>query len=269
LNDSIDRKATPIIRFERVNKSFGQLHVLRDLDLEVAPGEKVCLIGPSGSGKTTILRVLMTLEKPSSGVVWVDGETLWHKEVKGRLIPADEKHLRRMRNKIGMVFQQFNLFPHMKVLRNVTEAPIHVLGMKRDAAKERALKLLDMVGLSDKLDCYPAQLSGGQQQRVAIARALAMQPKVMLFDEITAALDPELVGEVLSVLRKLANETDMTMLIVTHEMRFAREVADRILFFEQGQIVEAATPEVLFSNPTNPRTRLFLRAVLPQDTSDG
>ena len=258
----------PIIKFEQVNKSFGQLHVLRNLDLHVAPGEKVCLIGPSGSGKTTILRILMTLEKPNSGLVWVDGELLWHREVRGKRVAADEKHLRHMRTKIGMVFQQFNLFPHMKVLRNVTEAPIHVLGTPHDVAEARALELLDMVGLSSKVDCYPMQLSGGQQQRVAIARALAMQPKIMLFDEITAALDPELVAEVLIVLQNLAQQTDMTMLIVTHEMWFAQDVADRVLFFENGQIVEEGPPSVVLANPTNPRTRSFLRAVLPQGVRD-
>ncbi|HSJ54454.1 MAG TPA: ectoine/hydroxyectoine ABC transporter ATP-binding protein EhuA [Anaerolineae bacterium] len=268
MQSDTNKQTEPIIRFQQVNKSFGQLHVLRDLDLHVSPGEKVCLIGPSGSGKTTILRILMTLEKPNSGLVWVDGELLWHKEARGKRVPADEKHLRHMRTKIGMVFQQFNLFPHMKVLRNVTEAPIHVLGTPPEQAEARALQLLDMVGLSSKIDCYPMQLSGGQQQRVAIARALAMQPKIMLFDEITAALDPELVAEVLIVLQNLAHETDMTMLIVTHEMWFAMDVADRVLFFENGQIVEEGPPEVVLANPTNPRTRSFLRAVLPQGARD-
>jgi polar amino acid transport system ATP-binding protein len=265
LEDTATEKTDPIVRFRKVNKSFGDLQVLRDLDFEVAPGEKVCIIGPSGSGKTTILRILMTLEKPTSGVVYVDGEPLWHMEVQGKLLEANEKHLRRMRCKIGMVFQQFNLFPHMKVLRNVTEAPIHVLGVARELAEAQAKELLDMVGLADKIDNYPSQLSGGQQQRVAIARALAMRPEVMLFDEITAALDPELVTEGLSVLRQLAKDTDMTMLIVTHEMWFARDVADRIVFFDQGQVVEEGAPELVFTAPTNPRTRAFLKAILPPD----
>jgi polar amino acid transport system ATP-binding protein len=253
---------SPMIRFQKVNKSFGDLHVLKDFDFEVAPGERVAFIGPSGSGKTTLLRLLMTLEKPGSGTIEVDGELLWHKRVGDRLVEADEKHLHRVRGKIGMVFQLFNLFPHMKVLRNVTEAPVHVLGLSRDEARERALDLLQMVGLEDKVDAYPSQLSGGQLQRVAIARALAMQPKVMLFDEITSALDPELVGEVLNVVRKLAHEFQMTMLIVTHEMNFASDVADRVIFIDEGSIVEQGPPDLIFSNPTNPRTRLFLKEII-------
>lgn len=252
----------PIVRFEKVNKSFGDVHVLRELDMEVAPAERISIIGASGSGKTTLLRILMTLEEPNSGVIYVDGEPLWHKEVNGELVKADEKHLRKMRGKIGMVFQSFNLFPHMKVLRNVTEAPIHVLGKPREEAETRAKELLDMVGLADKIDNYPSQLSGGQQQRVAIARALAMQPKVMLFDEITAALDPELVGEVLGVVRQLAHDTQMTMLIVTHEMDFARDVSHRIVFLHEGQILEDGPPEKIFTNPEHSRTREFLRRVL-------
>ena len=250
------------IRFRGVNKSFGPVQVLKDLDLDIAPAEKVALIGPSGSGKTTILRMLMTLERPDTGTVEVDGEQLWHVQRKGKLVPADERHLRRMRNKIGMVFQQFNLFPHMRVLRNVTEAQVRVLNVPREAAEQRARELLDMVGLAGKVDNYPAQLSGGQQQRVAIARAIAMQPKVMLFDEVTSALDPELVAEVLGVLRDLAHHTDMTMLIVTHEMNFARDVSDRVLMFDSGRIVEAAAPQQIFTNPSHERTRAFLRAVL-------
>lgn len=251
-----------MVRFEKVDKSFGDVHVLRELDMEVAPAERISIIGASGSGKTTLLRILMTLEKPNSGVVYVDGEPLWHKEVDGKLVEADEKYLRKMRGKIGMVFQAFNLFPHMKVLRNVTEAPIHVLGMPRKEAEARAKDLLDMVGLADKIDNYPSQLSGGQQQRVAIARALAMQPKVMLFDEITAALDPELVGEVLGVVRQLAHDTRMTMLIVTHEMGFARDVSHRIVFLHEGQILEEGPPEKIFTDPEHPRTREFLSRVL-------
>lgn len=252
----------PIVRFHKVTKSFGDLVVLRELDLEVGANEKIAIIGPSGSGKTTILRVLMTLEKPDSGTIYVDGEPLWHKKAGGKLVPADERHLRRVRGNIGMVFQHFNLFPHMKVLRNVTEAPIYVLGMQKEAAEERASDLLRLVGLGDKLDAYPAQLSGGQKQRVAIARALAMRPKVMLFDEVTSALDPELVGEVLGVMRKLAEEVDMAMMIVTHEMGFAREVADRLIFFDSGRVVEQGPPAEVFANPREERTRMFLEAVL-------
>ncbi|HEX7022261.1 MAG TPA: ectoine/hydroxyectoine ABC transporter ATP-binding protein EhuA, partial [Trueperaceae bacterium] len=235
-------EARPMVRFEKVSKSFGQLKVLRELDFEVATNEKVAIIGPSGSGKTTILRILMTLVRPTSGYVYIDGEPLWHKQVDGKLVPAGDKHLRKVRSRIGMVFQHFNLFPNMSVLRNVTEAPIHVKGLSRKEAETRGKELLDMVGLGDKFDAFPAQLSGGQKQRVAIARALAMEPDVMLFDEVTSALDPELVGEVLGILRQLARETQMTMLFVTHEMRFAKDVADRVVFFDQGQVAEDAPP---------------------------
>jgi polar amino acid transport system ATP-binding protein len=259
---SASESSEPMVRFEKVSKSFGQVHVLRELDFEVAPTEKIAIIGPSGSGKTTILRVLMTLEEPDAGVIWVDGEPLWHKRVDGELVKADEKHLRKVRGKIGMVFQHFYLFPHMSALRNVTEAPIHVLGMPKDEAVARAKDLLNMVGLGDKFDAYPSQLSGGQKQRVAIARAMAMRPSIMLFDEVTSALDPELVGEVLAVMRDLAVDTRMTMLIVTHEMGFAREVSDRMVFFADGNVVEQGPPEQLFENPQNPRTQSFLRAVL-------
>lgn len=259
-NTNGDKEA--IVRFVNVNKSFGKLHVLRDLNLNVAPAERVAIIGPSGSGKTTLLRILMTLEKPDSGYIYVNGDMLWHKKEADKIVEADEKHLRRVRGQIGMVFQHFNLFPHMKVLRNVTEAPVHVLGMPQEEAEARARELLAMFGLAEKLDYFPSQLSGGQQQRVAIARALAMRPKVMLFDEVTGALDPELVGEVLNVLRQLAHDTQMTMLIVTHEMDFARDVADRVLFFENGQSVEEGPPEKIFTDPENPRTRMFLSRVL-------
>ncbi|HQD06066.1 MAG: ectoine/hydroxyectoine ABC transporter ATP-binding protein EhuA [Dethiobacteria bacterium] len=247
-----------MVRFHRVSKSFGDLEVLRDINLEIAPSEIVAIIGSSGSGKTTLVRMLMTLEKPTSGTIEVDGELLWHKKENGRLVPADEKHLRKVRSKVGMVFQQFNLFPHMKILRNVTEAPIHVLGLSREEAEQEAISMLEKVGLGDKLDAYPSQLSGGQQQRVAIARALVMHPKVMLFDEVTSALDPELVGEVLQVLKEIAAEGKTTMLIVTHEMDFAREVADRIVFIDGGRILEEGPPEQLFGNPRNQRTREFL-----------
>jgi polar amino acid transport system ATP-binding protein len=207
----------------------------------------------------------MTLERPDAGTIEIDGELLWHERKSGRgdqLVPASERHLRHMRTKIGMVFQQFNLFPHMQVVRNVMEAPLRVLSMPKDEAEAQAKNLLNMVGLSHKLDAYPAQLSGGQQQRVAIARALALKPKVMLFDEITSALDPELVGEVLQVLRDLTHSRDMTMLIVTHEMRFARESSDRVVMFDHGKIIEDGPPESLFTDPTHERTRAFLKAVL-------
>ncbi|MFD1708513.1 amino acid ABC transporter ATP-binding protein, partial [Siminovitchia sediminis] len=215
--------AQPIVRYRDIRKSFGEVEVLKGLDLDVKPGEKITIIGPSGSGKTTIIRMLMTLEQPTSGIIEVEGEPLWHEEVKGELVPAGEKHLRKVRGKIGMVFQQYNLFPHMTILKNVTEAPIHVLGMPKQEAKERALEMLEKVGLKDHVNKYPLQLSGGQQQRVAIARALVMQPKVMLFDEVTSALDPELVGEVLNVIKDIAHTSNMTMILVTHEMDFARE----------------------------------------------
>jgi polar amino acid transport system ATP-binding protein len=254
--------AARIVRFEGVCKQFGDNVVLDQLNFDVAAGEKLAIIGPSGSGKTTMLRLLMTLERPTDGVIWVDDEPLWHRRQGERLVPADEKHLRRMRRKIGFVFQHFNLFPHMTALRNVMEAPMHVLGLSRAEAEERAKRLLDMYGLGDKLNQHPSQLSGGQQQRVAIARACAMQPKIMCFDEVTSALDPELVGEVLAVLRQLAQDSGMTMLIVTHEMHFAEQVADRVAFFDGGRIVEQGPPGHIFHHPTHERTKAFLRAVL-------
>ena len=252
----------PIIRFNDVCKSFGPLQVLKDLSLQVQPREHVALIGPSGSGKTTILRILMTLENIQAGSVQVEGEQLWHEEKNGQLQPAGEAHLRRMRRSIGMVFQQFNLFPHLTVVRNVADPPRLALGIPKEEANRRALELLEMVGLTDKIDQYPAQLSGGQKQRVAIARALNMSPKIMLFDEVTSALDPELVEEVQLVLRQLAEETDMTMLFVTHEMQFAHEVADRVLFFDGGQIVEEGPPDQIFTNPRHERTQAFLRKIV-------
>lgn len=254
--------ATPIVRFEKVRKTFGELVVLDDFDFEAARAERVAIIGPSGSGKSTLLRVLMTLEHIDSGYVEVDGEPLWHMRRNGNLVPADARHLRRARGKVGMVFQLFNLFPNMTALGNVSIAPRRVLGLSREEAEERARGMLDMVGLSDKVDSYPARLSGGQMQRVAIARALAMRPKIMLFDEVTSALDPELVGEVLNVMRRLAREHELTMLIVTHEMRFAREIADRVCFFDGGRIVEEGPPGEILSAPRNERTRAFLKAVL-------
>lgn len=252
----------PAIRFRGVVKRFGPLEVLKGVDMAVARGEKVAIIGPSGSGKSTILRLLMTLERPDGGVIEIEGEELWRMAKSGRVVPADERHLRKMRGNVGMVFQHFNLFPHMSVLRNVTEAPVRVRGLSRREAEAQGRELLEMVGLSDKVDAFPAKLSGGQKQRVAIARALAMEPRVMLFDEITSALDPELVGEVLDVLRRLAREGKMTMLIVTHQMDFAREIADRVLFIDGGRIVEEGPPDRIFSAPSQARTRAFLSAVL-------
>ncbi|MFP5460269.1 MAG: ectoine/hydroxyectoine ABC transporter ATP-binding protein EhuA [Gammaproteobacteria bacterium] len=254
--------APPMVRFEKVTKRYGPLTVLDRLDLEVAPNEKVAIIGPSGSGKTTVLRALMTLERIDDGIIHVGGEPLTHMRRGDSLVRADQRHLRRMRGSVGMVFQHFNLFPHMSAVKNCMEAPVAVLGLGRDEARERAAGLLRMVGLGDKLDHYPAQLSGGQQQRVAIARALAMRPRVMLFDEVTSALDPELCGEVLAVIRALGDAHDLTMLMVTHQMGFAREFADRVCFFCDGRIAEQGSPQELFEAPKNERTRQFLSAVM-------
>ncbi|TPN41829.1 ectoine/hydroxyectoine ABC transporter ATP-binding protein EhuA [Mesorhizobium sp. B1-1-9] len=252
----------PMVRFENVSKRYGSLTVLDGLNLEIARGEKVSVIGPSGSGKTTVLRMLMTLETINDGVIWVEGEPLTHMKKSGKLVPADLAHIRRIRAKIGMVFQSFNLFPHMTAMANCIEAPMTVLGMKRSDAEARAAELLELVGLAQKKDHYPSQLSGGQQQRVAIARALAMRPKIMLFDEVTSALDPELVGEVLQVIRQIGREHDLTMLMVTHQMGFAKEFSDRVCFFYQGKICEQGPPSELFGAPKNERTRQFLHAVL-------
>jgi polar amino acid transport system ATP-binding protein len=251
----------PIIQFTDVTKRFGALTVLDHFDFSVQPGEKVTLIGPSGSGKSTVLRILMTLEPFQEGKLELAGIS-YHEPKGPEPFKATEKHLRKIRQNVGMVFQSFNLFPHMTVLRNVIEAPVAVLGMKRKDAETRAMDLLTLVGLADKRDQYPTQLSGGQQQRVAIARALAMRPRVMLFDEPTSALDPQLVGEVLGVIRGLAHEHDLTMLLVTHEMRFAREVSDRVCFFDKGKIAEQGEPERIFTDPEQPRTREFLASVL-------
>ena len=253
---------SPILRMRQVRKSYGKLVVLKHLDLDVYPSQKIALIGPSGSGKSTILRILMTLEDIDSGLVEIDGQSVWNSVHHGRATPTDSRRLREIRGKVGMVFQHFNLFPHMNVLRNLTEAPTRVLGLSRDEARDRAVGLLRTVGLNDKIGAFPSQLSGGQKQRVAIARALAMQPTIMLFDEVTSALDPELVGEVLSVLRDLAHHGNMTMLIVTHHMRFAQEIADRVLFLEAGEILEDDTPGIIFSDPKQPRTREFLKTIL-------
>ncbi|MEO8599774.1 MAG: ectoine/hydroxyectoine ABC transporter ATP-binding protein EhuA [bacterium] len=253
---------SPMIRFSGVTKRYGPLTVLDHLDLDVEANEKVAIIGPSGSGKSTLLRVLMMLEGINDGVIEVDGEPLTHMPRNGDLVPASESYKRQGRRKIGMVFQNFNLFPHMSALQNVVEAPVKALGLSKSEATERASELLDMVGLSDKFKHYPSQLSGGQQQRVAIARALAMRPQVMLFDEVTSALDPELCGEVLNVIRRLGDEHNLTMLMVTHQMGFAREFADRVCFFSEGKIAEQGTPEEIFGAPQNERTQAFLRAVL-------
>jgi polar amino acid transport system ATP-binding protein len=251
-----------LVKFSEVTKQYGDLVVLDKLNLEVRKNEMVSIIGPSGSGKTTVLRVLMTLEKINQGVIYLDGEPLTHMPENGELVVASEKYLRERRSKIGMVFQQFNLFPHMTALQNCTEAPIQVLGLKKEEAEERALDLLELVGLTDKKDEHPTRLSGGQQQRVAIARALAMRPKVMLLDEITSSLDPEVVGEVLNVIRSLNKEHNLTMIMVTHQMGFAREISDRVCFFYEGKILEQGPPEQIFDDPQNERTKQFLNAVL-------
>jgi len=254
--------AEPIVRIRGLEKSFGDLEVLKGIDLDVERGEKISIIGPSGSGKSTILRILMTLEEPSGGRIELDGESLWTMEKNGREVPASAAHLHRMRRKVGMVFQHFNLFPHMNVLRNVALAPEIAQGLARSEAEERAAELLEMVGLSEKAEESPAKLSGGQKQRVAIARALAPRPEIMLFDEITSALDPELVGEVLGVLEVLAKRGDMTMMIVTHQMHFAKQISDRVLFTDHGLILEQGPPADVLENPREERTREFLHALL-------
>ncbi len=259
---STEPSSDAMIVFDKVVKRFGDHVVLDHLDFRVERGERVALIGPSGSGKTTILRLLMTLEEANGGVIWVEGEPLTHEFKGDKLVKPSQKHLRAVRSKIGMVFQQFNLFPNMTVLENITEAPIHVLGKSKAEAAERARELLTTVGLQDKEDAHPTKLSGGQQQRVAIARALAMDPDILLLDEVTSALDPELVADVLGVLRRIAETTDITMLIVTHEMGFARDVADRVLVFDEGRIVEEGDPKQIFTQPREERTRAFLKAVV-------
>ena len=253
---------TPKIRFDGVTKRYGSLTVLDALSLEIDSGEVVAIIGPSGSGKTTVLRVLMTLESIEDGVIYIEGEPLNKMRHGDGLVPASKAHVRKLRSRIGMVFQNFNLFPHMSVISNCIEAPIHSLGLAKDEAVARAESLLKKVGLVEKRDHYPSQLSGGQQQRVAIARALAMQPEILLFDEPTSALDPEMVGEVLKVIRDLAREQSYTMLLVTHQMGFAAEVSDRVCFFEGGKFIEQGKPDVFFSNPKSPRTAQFLSKVL-------
>ena len=251
----------PMIRCQDVHKRFGRLEVLRGVSFDIAKGEVVVIAGPSGSGKSTLLRCINHLEAVNKGRIYVDGQPVGYREVKGKFVEKSEREVARMRASIGMVFQRFNLFPHLTALGNVIDAPIHVRKMGRSEALEAGRAMLRKVGLGDKLDTYPAQLSGGQQQRVAIARALAMEPKVMLFDEPTSALDPELVGEVLEVMKSLARE-GMTMIVVTHEMGFAREVADEIIFIDEGKIVERGTDESFFANPKSERTKAFLSQIL-------
>ena len=252
---------TPMVRAETVGKSFGDVEVLRGVDLVVEPGQVCCVIGPSGSGKSTLLRCINHLETIDTGRLWVGGELMGLREENGRLYRLRDSALGRQRREIGMVFQRFNLFPHRTAAENVMEAPVVVRRESRATARKRAVELLGRVGLADRADAYPAQLSGGQQQRVAIARALAMQPKLMLFDEPTSALDPELVGEVLDVMRELARE-GMTMVVVTHEMGFAREVGDSLVFMDDGRIVESGDPRAVLSAPQEERTRAFLSKVL-------
>jgi polar amino acid transport system ATP-binding protein len=250
-----------MVKAEAVCKSFGRLDVLKGVSLEVQPGEVMCILGPSGSGKTTFIRCINHLEKINSGRLWVDGELVGYRQVGDKIHELRESEVARKRAEIGMVFQRFNLFPHMTALQNVVEAPIRVKGTSKAAAATKAKALLERVGLGDKIDNYPAQLSGGQQQRVAIARALAMDPKLMLFDEPTSALDPELVGEVLDVMRGLAKE-GMTMVVVTHEIGFAREAGDTVVFMDAGVVVETGEPREVFANPREERTKAFLSKVL-------
>lgn len=250
-----------MIRTEHVSKTFGHLEVLKDINLTVENGEVICIIGPSGAGKSTFLRSLNQLETITGGQIFIEDELFLHREHDKTIHSVDKKRQKELLLEMGMVFQHFNLFPHKTVLENLMLAPITVKGMSKEEAEPLAAKLLSDVGLSDKADQYPSKLSGGQKQRVAIARALAMQPKIMLFDEPTSALDPELVGEVLNVMKKLAEE-GMTMLCVTHEMGFAREVADRVVFMADGVIMEDSAPEEMFNNPQNARTKQFLQSIL-------
>jgi polar amino acid transport system ATP-binding protein len=258
--EQVTSSGPEMVRADKLVKRFGKLIVLNGVDLLVRRGQVVVIIGPSGSGKTTLLRCINHLEKIDGGRIYVDGQLVGYREENGRLVDDSEANIARMRSQIGFVFQRFNLFAHMTALENVREAPIHVLGQNRDEVKERAHELLAKVGLADKAGAYPHKLSGGQQQRVAIARALAMNPKLMLFDEATSALDPELVGEVLKVMRQLAEE-GMTMVVVTHEMGFARDAADRVIFMDKAVIVEEGPPEQLFNAAENERTRDFLSRV--------
>jgi polar amino acid transport system ATP-binding protein len=248
-----------MVEIDNVHKRFGDNEVLKGVSVGVAPGEVVCIIGPSGSGKTTLLRCINFLETYESGRISVDGQLVGYRERDGKLVPAREADIARVRAETAMVFQQFNLFPHMTALENVSFGPIRVRKTPKAQARAHGRELLARVGLADKADAYPAQLSGGQQQRVAIARALAMEPKVMLFDEVTSALDPELVGEVLAVMEELAASHGVTLIVVTHEMMFAREAADRVVFMDAGQVVEAGPPEQIFGQAKSERLRAFLR----------
>jgi ABC-type polar amino acid transport system ATPase subunit len=252
---------TPLVRIVELRKSFGDLEVLKGVDLEVQRGECVSIVGPSGSGKTTLLRCVNYLERPSSGSVWIDGQRIGQKDVNGKLRDLTDREMARERAEIGFVFQRFNLFPHLTALDNVTLAPRRVRKLSQADARNLGSEMLAKVGLGHKLDEYPERLSGGQQQRVAIARVLAMQPKLILFDEPTSALDPELVGEVLSVMRKLAEE-GRTMMIVTHEIQFAGDVSDRAIFMDEGKIVEQGSPKDVFKKPSHERTRTFLKKIL-------
>jgi polar amino acid transport system ATP-binding protein len=251
----------PMVDVVNVHKRFGTLEVLRGISFQVAKGQTIVIIGPSGSGKSTLLRCINHLERIDGGRIYVDGHLVGYREVDGKLKELPSRDVAKQRAEIGMVFQHFNLFPHMTALQNVIEAPIHVRHLPKKQAIEEGLTLLAKVGLADKANNYPSQLSGGQQQRVAIARALAMHPKVMMFDEATSALDPELVGEVLAVMEQLAHE-GMTMIVVTHEMGFAREAADDVIFMDEGMIVEEGKPDEIFDHPQHPRTQAFLRAIL-------
>jgi ABC-type polar amino acid transport system ATPase subunit len=257
-----------MIRLEKVCKSFGPLAVLRDVSLEIAKGEVVCVIGPSGAGKSTMLRCINHLEALDSGTISIEGEPVYRYMRDGKLVIDKDKRIEEVRSQVGMVFQSFNLFPHFTALENIMVSPLHVRREPLAELRPRALALMAKVGLSDKIDAYPHELSGGQQQRVAIARALAMRPKCMLFDEVTSALDPELVGDVLRVMRQLALD-GMTMIVVTHEMGFAREVADRVVFMADGAVVEQGRPSEIFSNPKNERTVQFLRSVLQRRQESG
>jgi len=250
-----------MVKAEEVHKRFGQLEVLKGISLEVAPGEVMCLLGPSGSGKSTLLRCVNHLEKIHRGRIWVDGELVGYREDGGKLYELPESEITQHRAEVGMVFQRFNLFPHMTAIQNVIEAPIRVKKRPKREAIASGRELLQRVGLADKVDEYPARLSGGQQQRVAIARALAMEPKLMLFDEVTSALDPELVKEVLDVMRDLAR-LGMTMIVVTHEIGFARDVADQVVFMDEGVVVEEGAPSQVLDNPHEERTKRFLGLVL-------
>ncbi|HYP94132.1 MAG TPA: amino acid ABC transporter ATP-binding protein [Mycobacterium sp.] len=252
---------TPMVKAQEVCKSFGALHVLKGITLEVGKGEVLCMVGPSGSGKSTFLRCINHLEQVNAGRLYVDGDLIGYREAGSKLHEISPRDAAKQRRDIGMVFQHFNLFPHRTALENLIEAPVHVKRVKKKEALARAKDLLNQVGLSDKATAYPAQLSGGQQQRVAIARALAMNPKLMLFDEPTSALDPELVGEVLEVMKKLAAE-GMTMVVVTHEMGFAREVANQLVFMDGGVVVESGPPREVLANPKHERTKAFLSKVL-------